>query len=76
LELMTTGDVMKVLGITRMTLYNWMKAVPPKIHAARLGEGKRVFFAFEKSEVMRLKKLMKPTREKGKSLLKAKGGKR
>lgn len=70
MDLLTTGTVMEELGISRMTLYKWIDR--KLISAFKATHGKRSFLMFDKREVLRVKAQMKPTRQKGKPLLKAK----
>lgn len=67
--MLTTGQVLKILGITKITLYRWIDK--GKIHLKQRHEiGKRVIFDFDPAEVNRVKKLMLKNPKPGRSLLK------
>jgi predicted site-specific integrase-resolvase len=65
---LSTGQVLQELGITKQTLYKWIML--KKIKAITHEIGKRVFLEFDPKEVARVKSLMKIKPEKGSSLLK------
>lgn len=68
--MLTTGSVMRELGISRMTLYKWIDR--KLIAVIKAEHGGRSFFMFDRREVLRVKAKLKPEREKGKPLLRSK----
>lgn len=66
--LLSTGQVLDILGITKQTLYKWVML--GRIRAITHEIGKRVFLEFDPKEVDRVKAKLKKERELGKSLLK------
>lgn len=66
--LLSTGQVLQELGITKQTLYKWI--ITGKIKTIKHEIGKRMFLEFDPKEIDRVKSLLKKNREKGKSLLK------
>lgn len=67
---LSTGQVLNILGITKQTLYKWIML--GRIKAITHEIGKRVFLEFHPKEVERVKLKMKDNREKGKTLIKEK----
>lgn len=63
--MLSTGQVLKRLGVTRMTLYKWI--LLKKIKARRHEIGGRVFLEFDPTEVDRVAAKMKEKRKPGKS---------
>jgi len=66
-ELLGANDVMRMLGITKMTLYKWV--LQKKIKVRRFQIGSRVVLGFQESEVDKIKSRMVKKREPGKSLM-------
>ena len=60
-------EVMKILDITKMTLYKWI--LQKKIGVRRFRIGKRVVLGFNDDEVDRVKSLLVKKRRPGKSLI-------
>ena len=71
MPLLSTGQVLEALGITKQTLYKWIML--GRIKAITHEIGKRVFLEFDPKEVERVKSRLKKLneQEKGKSLLKS-----
>lgn len=67
-SVLSTGQVLEILGITKQTLYKWIML--RRIKAITHEIGKRVFLEFDPDEVERVKTAMKKQRDPGKSLLK------
>lgn len=67
-NVLSTGQVLQTLGITKQTLYKWIML--RRIKAITHEIGKRVFLEFDPKEVARVKALMTKAPQKGKSLLK------
>ncbi len=68
LGLLSTGQVIKILEITKVTLEKWRK--DGKIKAIPVNIGTRIYWGFTAEEVKRIKAKMKGKREAGKPLLK------
>lgn len=67
-QLLSTGQVLGELGITKQTLYKWIML--GKIKAVTHEIGKRIFLEFDPKEVLRVKSMLKKDRKEGYSLLK------
>jgi len=65
--LLSTGQVLKQLGITRQTLYKWIML--KKIKAISHEIGKRVFLEFDPREIKKISRKMTKTRRRGYSLI-------
>lgn len=66
-KLLSTGQVLTILGVTKQTLYKWIML--GRIKAVTHEIGKRVFLEFDPKEVNRVKSKLKKERQAGKSLL-------
>lgn len=64
---LSVQDVMDSLGVTKMTVYKWV--LQNKLSVKKIKIGKRVYLAFLKTEVDRLKPFVKKKWERGKSKL-------
>lgn len=69
INVLSTGQVMRILGITRATVNAWI--AKGKIHCNRIPVGDRTFLGFEPEEIQAIKKKMVKKRHHGKSLMKA-----
>jgi predicted DNA-binding transcriptional regulator AlpA len=69
IPLLSSSDVMKRLGITKVTLYKWVQQ--KKLKARRHKIGPRVYLGFDEKEVGRVKASMVTRREKGKPLIRS-----
>jgi len=67
-NVMSSGEVIKELKITKQTLYKWV--LLKRIKAITHELGNRVYLEFDPKEVARIKASMKKNPEPGKSLLK------
>jgi predicted site-specific integrase-resolvase len=67
-DVLSTGQVLEELKITKQTLYKWIML--RRIKAITHEIGRRVFLEFDPKEIARVKSAMKKEREAGKSLLK------
>ena len=68
INLLSTGQVLRVLGITKQTLYKWIML--GKIKAITHEIGARIFLEFDPKEIDKIKSQMVRKREKGKPLIK------
>jgi len=66
--MMSTGQTLEELGVTKQTLYKWIML--GKIECIRHEIGRRLILEFDPKEVARVKALLKKHPEKGKTLLK------
>jgi len=57
--MLSTSEVTKLLGITKVTLANWTKNKPTKIKARRYKFGSKFYWGYSPAEVKRVKFLMK-----------------
>lgn len=67
LGMLSSTEVMKILGITKITLYKW--ADRGKLKARRYKIGTKTYYAFDQKDVDALKARMVKTRKQGKSLI-------
>ncbi len=61
-------QVMSQLGVSRPTIYKWL--AEGKLRAKKEEFGGRIQFKFSPEEIDRIGALLKPKREKGKSIVK------
>lgn len=66
---LSTGQVMDILKVTKVTLYKWIGT--GRLTAIRHQIGRRVFLEFSPDEIKRLKSEFVKKREHGKPLLKS-----
>lgn len=68
--MLSSSEVMKVLGITKVTLYKWTNSRPPKIKAEKFKLMGRHYYGYSADEVKRVRALMKMKVKKGESWFK------
>lgn len=56
--MLSTTEVMEILGVTKATLIKWMESAPPKIKARSYKFGNRMYHGFSVAEVKRVKAKM------------------
>lgn len=56
--MLSTTEVMELLGITKATLFKWMESSPPKIKSRSYEFGKKKHYGFSVAEVKRVKAKM------------------
>ena len=68
-QLLSFSETMKILGISKPTLYKWINAMPPKIKCRAYEIGKKNYYGFSRAEVNKVKFKMKKKIGKGHSWL-------
>lgn len=71
-KLLSTGQVLERLGITKQTLYKWI--ILGKVKAIKHEIGRRIFLEFDPKEILKIEASLKTSKqrkdEKGRSLFK------
>lgn len=66
-NLLSTGQVLTILGVTKQTLYKWIML--GKVKAITHEIGARIFLEFDPKEIEKIRGQMVKKREKGKPLI-------
>lgn len=57
--MLSKSEVMKILGVSKLTLLKWTNSNPPKIKGKKVKFGKKDYWVYSPAEVKRVKEKMK-----------------